>query len=54
MKTTIQISTELKDFLESQAIKKAETYEEIIRRLLEKAWGTKIPVEKGNTNAIAK
>lgn len=41
--TTIQVSKELKHFLSSQAISKGETYDQIIRRLLQKIWGADIP-----------
>lgn len=39
--TTIQITRELKTFLVGQAIRKGETYDEILRRLLAKIWGIK-------------
>lgn len=35
-KTTIQVTKELKDYLDSQASKKGETYDQILRRLLTK------------------
>jgi len=38
-RTTIQISRELKDFLATQAVRKGESYDEIIKRLLEKVRG---------------
>lgn len=43
--TTIQISIELKNFLVAQAIKKGETYDQILRRLLSKIWGVKLEKE---------
>lgn len=41
-KTTIQVSTELRDFLDQQAIKRRESYDDIIKRLLKQLWGTEI------------
>lgn len=40
-RTTIQLSRELKEFLAAQAVKKGESYEEIIKRLLGKLWGAR-------------
>jgi len=40
--TTIQISLELHQFLKTQAVKKDETYDEILKRLLKKLWGAHI------------
>ena len=40
--TTIQVSRELKDFLATQATHKGETYEQIIKRLLEQVWKVKL------------
>lgn len=54
MKTTIQLSVELKEFLEKQATRKAETYEEIIRRLIEVSCGEKIPEESSTPKVEAR
>ena len=40
--TTIQVTKELTHFLSTQSIKKGETYDQIIKRLLKKLWGTDI------------
>jgi len=39
--TTIQVTKELKDFLSSQATRKGETYDQILKRLLGKIWHVK-------------
>jgi len=39
---TIKVSDELHEFLTKQAISKNETYDQIIKRLLKKAWGAEI------------
>jgi len=38
MKRQIKLSDELYDFLKSQAVKKDETFDEILKRLLKKTW----------------
>ena len=53
MKTTIAVSVELRNFLEKQAIRKGETYDLILRRLLEEKWNIKIPPETdSNQNSL--
>lgn len=44
--TTIQVTRELRDFLVKQAIKKNESYDEIIKRLLKKLWGATVEREE--------
>lgn len=46
-KTTIQISPELHQFLKTQAIRKDESFDEILKRLLEKLWGSDISKPTG-------
>ena len=43
--THIRIDLDLKKFLDKQIIRKGESYNEIIRRLLEDKWKVKIPAE---------
>ena len=39
MSGQIRISPELKRFLDNQAVKKDDSYDQIIKRLLKKCWG---------------
>jgi len=45
-KINIQISKELHDFLNTQFVKKGDTYDSILKKLLEKAWGVKVEAPK--------